>query len=650
MTSPRKTRRQVIIAIVAVCSLVIGGLGWATRSAVRLERVEAQAAQRAAREASLTGARALAVSKLDALVGQILDREQGRPYEHFRPYYKPARAYNEEDGSEVRHILLESPLRKSRGPDWLLLHFQATETHEREEWSSPQLTHEDLQLATPAWAIPAVDRPRLAMPENWLAALKGRYLPLELLQKLEQAVRAEGEEPAAPTVEAHPINDAAGPRDAPPETPAGLSRRAAEFFRRAARLVQLQHEGKPIEPCWPETVAYENLGAPARQGGSDDGSVDCVEIWWPPMKPVWLDLTMDGQRQLAFLRTVVVERGDFGFCTLQGFLIDWTSLQQVLETEVRRLFPDARIVPVPTDEPVSANLAHTMMQTLPARLETGTPAFHLSTELSTGLRVGLAVAWVATALALVSIGYGTMKYVSLAERRMRFVAAVTHELRTPLTSFQIYSDLLADMPREDAKQRRSHAETLRKEAKRLARLVENVLAYSRIGDSEPDLQWQRVAPRALLEMTQTATKDQCAAANKKPVIDDRCDEALKIETDPEFIVQILTNLVENACKYSAEADDPRIWLVASVAPDGTLVIEVDDAGPGVPAQHRREVFEPFRRADTSNAEHPGGMGLGLALSAHWASCLGGRLFLRRSSRPGGRFTNFVLEVPIVRRT
>jgi len=648
MTSPRTTRRHAVIAIVAVCLLVLGGLGWATHSAISLERLEAQAAS----ERSLDEARALALSKLDALIAPVLGRELAWPYEYFRPSYKPVVAFNEKDWSVVdESILLPSPLRELRGPDWLLLHFQATETDESEKWSSPQIEEGGLQSATPAWVIPATDWDRQASAERWLAALRERYTPLDLLQELENALGARIEQPRPPprvSIDESDGDESPGIHGGDAKTPGRVSRSAAEFVRRGARLVQLQNESRPGAKCLPETVAFENLesGTPIVRPGR--GSLDCVEVSATTMKPVWLDITMDGWSHLAFIRSVTVETSDY--CTLQGVLIDWDLLRKELEGEVRNLFPSARIVPVPADASVQPNMTHTMMQTIPARLDPGELGAAQTTTMSTGLKVGLSVAWVATIFALVAIGYGTMKYVTLMERRMRFMSAVTHELRTPLTSFQLYADLLADMPEEDTEQRRHHVETLRGEAERLARLVENVLAYSRIGDSKPALQWRKVSPQRLLDATGAAIKEHSSASGKQLVIKNRCADNPAIETDAEFVVQIMTNLLENACKYSANADDPRIWLTATRTADDHVTFEVDDAGPGVLPYDRRDIFQPFRRGSPAGAGHAGGMGLGLglALSGYWASCLGGRLTLRRSPRNNARYTSFVLSLPITR--
>jgi len=643
VTLPRATRRHAIVALAAVSGLVLGGLAWTTWSAVALDRARASESY----NRSFDEIRALALARLDGVVAPLLYRESARPYNHFRRYYAPGPAINPKDGSVTNdHVVLESPLAATLKPDWIVLHFQATETDTESIWSSPQIEGDD-RSALPAGAIAAADRAKVASAANWLAALREKYSPSYLMNDLELAVAARNESRRLLTLSGGIGTEAAHEpafSAAIPPTMRFTSRSAAEFIRRGCRLLQMEIETN-VELCVPETVALDNLESDARAVKKESRAAECVPIWLTSMTPLWLELTPDGQKQLAFVRSVVVEGNVY--CILQGVLLDWERLRETLLAEVRDLFPDADVVPVATGQPVTAGMTHIMMQTIPARLDPGSPAVIEMPPLSAGLRTGLAVAWGASILALAAIWYGVMKYLHLAERRMRFVAAVTHELRTPLTSFQLYTDLLADMPDADAAQRRQYVETLRGESKRLARLVENVLAYSRIEDSRQALHRRVVRPADLLESVRLDVAELCAASGKNLVVEDACDGSLQIETDPELIGQILTNLVENACKYSTDAPDRRIWIRASKDEDEGITFEVDDAGPGIAANDRHEVFQPFRRgrsAETGRSVSMG-LGLGLALSRYWAHHLGGSLSLRRSRRGGAGYSNFVLILP-----
>jgi signal transduction histidine kinase len=328
-------------------------------------------------------------------------------------------------------------------------------------------------------------------------------------------------------------------------------------------------------------------------------------------------------------------------------LIDWEQLRQNLEAEVRDVFPQARIVPVRNNEPVDRQKLLSMMQTIPARLETGPLAPGTMSEPNEEVPIGVIFAWITALLALIAITYGVGKFVSLAQRRLEFVAAVTHELRTPLTSFQLYADLLGEAAAEEPKRREKYVQTLRSQSKRLARLVENVLVYSKMSDSRPNLHWKEVPAHELLRSVAASVAEPCAAAGKELMIEDGCPPGTQVRTDAEFVAQILGNLIENACKYSAGAQDNRIWLSTRRRPDGSTCFEVDDAGLGIAPRDRRAVFKPFRRSSSARAGEAGGLGLGLGLSRYWAECLGGSLHVKRSPRNGSHFTCFELHLPVV---
>lgn len=637
MTVPRKRRRQAIAAIMIVWVLVCGGLAWATRSAVMLEDVET----RASREKADERAKALAVSRLDAVIEPVLARERSRPYSHFRSRFKLAKAFDALDGAELKgRVVIPSPLEKLPGPDWLLLHFQVSET---QGWSSPQLPQGD-EAAAPVFAIPAADRSREAKPENWLAALKQRCSLPQLLQEFEQALSIEISARQLPTRAKSPESARETRSDALKDTDqSSRIEGASEFARRAARLLQVERESFPLIRCEPELVALENLETGNEARSARGSAAECVQVLPNLMMPVWLDLTLDNRLQLAWVRSVTVETSRY--CTLQGVLVDWDRLREALLGEIRDLFPFAKVVPILHSAHEDHEAICATMQTIPARLEIPTENSAFRPAMSGSLRTGLAVAWAATLLALFAVTYGSFKYVGMTERRMQFVAAVTHELRTPLTSFQLYSDLLADMPQENAERRHQYAEKLQSESKRLSRLVENVLAYSRIGDSQPKLDRRSIGIREILDAVDAITRTKCDVGRKTLALEDRCGTDAAIETDSEFVVQILANLIENACKYSADAINPSIWLSAYRTGDGGFCFEVEDAGPGVDAGDRRTIFEPFHRSDSVENTGAGGVGLGLALSRHWAECLGGTLTVKRGSRCGSALNCFVLSLP-----
>ncbi len=628
------SNRTVMLAVLSIWLLVCGGLGWATWAAVELERHRAEDVQKRLHEHTLAFVREQVNDHIDAVLGQ----ERLRPVVEYRAFYKQL-VYEEAlpEAREREPKYLESPLRDIQVPH-TLVHFQGSQTS---GWSSPQVAAA-ADFATPASAIPAEERPKSASAANWLAALRERFEPYDLQELYQEALNAEAEKQQVLLGENSGLAPAAEESDPGLDDSdlSGASLTALEFARRGYRLLQLQRQYLPMDRCISAPVVIENLqfGEEARVPAGD--ALGCVVVTALPMLPIWLDLTLDGEKQLALVRSVSAE--GYFFCTLQGVLVDWRQLRRALEEDIQALLPGARIEPVF----VGARWQPDMLEYIPARLVRPAPALGASAPPPTRLRWGLALTWGVTALALLAITYGAIKYVGMAGRRMRFAAAVTHELRTPLTSFQIYTDLLADLASADEPRRRQYIETLRKESKRLARLVENVLAYSKIGDTRAALNPESVEPRRLLDSVAAETAEQCRASGKQLIVENHCRGDARIRTDREFVMQILANLVDNACRHSAGAADPRIWLTAQHAAGDEVVFEVEDCGAGVPPGDRRAVFEPFRQAARTDGSRTGGLGLGLALSRYWAACLGGRLVLKRGDRNGAHFSRFALSLPL----
>ena len=136
--------------------------------------------------------------------------------------------------------------------------------------------------------------------------------------------------------------------------------------------------------------------------------------------------------------------------------------------------------------------------------------------------------------------------------------------------------------------------------------------------------------------------DRVAADDKVLVVISTLPADLEVCTDLAMVQQIVGNLIDNARKYTRDADDKRIWLWAK--PDGSnrVIFEVEDRGAGVPANERKSIFKPFRRGTRAETT-AGGAGLGLALAKQWAEVLGGTVAYRPADgAPGACFR---LELP-----
>lgn len=226
----------------------------------------------------------------------------------------------------------------------------------------------------------------------------------------------------------------------------------------------------------------------------------------------------------------------------------------------------------------------------------------------------------------------TMSELTESESRARrFVADVSHELRTPLTAMVASAEVLENpaASRADASEA---ARLTSSSARRLAKLTDDLLEISRFDAGHASVQ---VAP-----FDATARFLDLAAARHWPeTVTLRPTEPLQIMTDPRRWDVIVGNLVANALNHGS----------APVVVDARIVedifqLEVQDAGPGIPAEDQLHIFDRFFKADSSRSAD--GTGLGLALVAENCALLGGNISVQ--STPGA--TVFIIELPVRSRT
>jgi len=353
------------------------------------------------------------------------------------------------------------------------------------------------------------------------------------------------------------------------------------------------------------------------------------------LRPQWLTAP-DGTQLLVLVRTARVENKKIVY---QGVILDWAKLQALLQDEVKDLFPGANLEPV--KEPTAASREQSMTA-LPVHLDPG-PEPELPPAGWTPLRMGLVLAWVAALIAFAAVGLSGWSLVDLAERRIRFVSAVTHELRTPLTSLRLYLDLLLSGMVQDEEKRREYLSTLNVESDRLHRLIDNVLDFAKLERSRKGRDLQPAIAADLIESARRTWAERVAADGKELVVISTLPPDLEVQTDAALVHQIVGNLIDNARKYTREATDARIWLWARVETGTRVVFEVEDRGPGVPPREQKTIFKPFRRGESADTR-AGGAGLGLALSKEWAEVLGGKLIYRTPE--GGAGSCFRLELPL----
>jgi len=313
---------------------------------------------------------------------------------------------------------------------------------------------------------------------------------------------------------------------------------------------------------------------------------------------------------------------------LQGMLLDWPRLQEILLAEVSDLIPDAKL------EPINGDTGGDRMTALPIRLVTDQPPMSF-TKLVSRMRWELGLAWGAAALALLVVGLTGWSLLDLSERRFRFVTAVTHELRTPLTSMRLFLDMLTTGMVRTEKDRDEYLQLLDRDTDRLNRLIGNVLDFARLERQKILTIKKSMSVKELIGSVRADWESRCKSAGKELVVELDEQTPKHFTTDPDLCKQVLGNLIDNACKYSQGCDDARIWLRARPC-NSDIVFEVEDRGPGVSKRESNSIFRPFQRGQKA-CESAGGIGLGLALAARWAKVLGGRLELQSPNAHGACF-------------
>ncbi len=353
-----------------------------------------------------------------------------------------------------------------------------------------------------------------------------------------------------------------------------------------------------------------------------------------PLVPIWLDGVQG--LQLVFARRV--RTGNVA--RVQGVLVDWPRLQQELATLVADLFPVSSTRLVRCEQPTVAEQP-SMLASVPVRLEAKCDDSFGSTL---PMPVILVTTWGVTLLGLLVLGFTLRAAIGYGERRARFASAVTHELRTPLTTFRMYSEMLAEGIVTEPAAQKEYLTTLQRESDRLARVVENVLAWSRLEEGRFTSRCVRHDVGPLLERLTPVLQRRLSEAGMTLAV--QLDDAARVAfvmTDEDAVGQILFNLVDNAAKYARAAADLRVELSVALAV-GKVAFAVRDHGPGVPSSHRHRIFAPFDRGAlaVSSNEVPG-VGLGLALARGLARDLGGDLRLDDREQTGARF---VLDLPL----
>lgn len=215
-----------------------------------------------------------------------------------------------------------------------------------------------------------------------------------------------------------------------------------------------------------------------------------------------------------------------------------------------------------------------------------------------------------------------------------FVSSVSHELKTPLTTIRLYAEMLGEHRVKDEDKRRRYLETITAESQRLTRLVNNVLDFSRLDKGPPKRNPVRLDLVGWLRDQAEGVRLRLGEAGMTLALDFP-DTPVMVEVDTDSFGQVFLNLVDNAIKYAASGKQLKIGLISDRS---GVAIRFEDHGPGVPRKHRRRIFQPFHRVDTSLTAHQAGCGLGLSIASRLIHDEGGELTYDEAVSPGACFT------------
>lgn len=219
----------------------------------------------------------------------------------------------------------------------------------------------------------------------------------------------------------------------------------------------------------------------------------------------------------------------------------------------------------------------------------------------------------------------------LDDMKSDFVAITSHELRTPLAAIRGFVNTLRrrlDELSDD--ETREFLGIVDQQTDRLIRLVEDLLVVSRIEAGKIALHPEPIPPRSFLAGVVTGMGEQASR------IETRLDPGLPtlFLADPQRLGQVLTNLLQNAVKFSAP--DTMVTVAVEPSPDG-ISFSVIDRGPGIPLEERQRIFERFHQTDAAATRRSEGAGLGLYITTQLTTAMGGTIELSSELGVGSTF-------------
>ena len=221
-----------------------------------------------------------------------------------------------------------------------------------------------------------------------------------------------------------------------------------------------------------------------------------------------------------------------------------------------------------------------------------------------------------------------------------FIATVSHELRTPLTaivgSLGLLKELSAGKLEADAA---AFVDMAQQNSERLATLINDILDIEKIESGQMDFRHDPVAVRPLLERAVALNAPYAEKLGVSFALNQPVPDAV-VSGDEDRLLQVLTNLMSNAAKFSPGGSAVTI---SAMMRDGSVRVAVSDRGPGIPEAFRDRIFEKFAQADGSDTRRKGGTGLGLSIAKAIVERSGGTIGYETAA---GQGTTFYFDLPL----
>jgi PAS domain S-box-containing protein len=228
-----------------------------------------------------------------------------------------------------------------------------------------------------------------------------------------------------------------------------------------------------------------------------------------------------------------------------------------------------------------------------------------------------------------------------SQMKDEFLATLSHELRTPLSAILGWAQVLRRGSRDGADLQRG-LQTIERNARAQAQLIEDLLDMSRITSGKVLLDMQALNPAGFIDAAIETVRPAAEAKNIRVERDFEHRPGL-IAGDPGRLQQVIWNLLSNAIKFTPRDGEVKVKIARH---DASVAITVSDSGIGIKPEFITHVFERFRQADASTTRRHGGLGLGLSIVKHLVEQHGGTI--RVESRGEGQGASFTIELPLAK--